>query len=155
MKAAPTEADRSQGAQAAAERSSNSPFDVKIRASHASPPRSRSAHVAQGNSISPMTSTLAAAAAATADGRQAEYFVRLLTQSGRRIEQQIDDHQKAIAAAEARGNTEDVRRHRQMRFIAEQDRRTVADLLVNLRQRFPARATGELPRVARRARPAL
>ncbi len=81
--------------------------------------------------------------------------MRLLTQRRQRIEQRIDDHQKAIAVAEARGKTEDVRRHRQMTIVEEHDRRTVADLIDNLRQRFPGRAPGEVPRVTRRARPVL
>lgn len=75
-------------------------------------------------------------AAATADGQQAEYFVRLLIQRRQRIEQRIDTHQKAIAAAAAHGITEVVRRHRQLTLAAEQDRRTVADLIDNLRRRF-------------------
>jgi hypothetical protein len=88
-------------------------------------------------------------ATATADGQQAEYFLRLLTQRWQRIEQRIDDHQKAIAVAEARGNAEDVRRHRRMTRLAEQDRRTVADLVDQLRQRF-----GGVPQTPGRARPA-
>jgi hypothetical protein len=94
-----------------------------------------SVHVPQGKSIS----SLSAAAPATPDDRQAEYFLRLLTQNRLRIEQRIDDHQKAIAAAEARGKSEDVRRHRQLTLIEEQDRRTVANLIDNLQQRFRVR----------------
>jgi hypothetical protein len=94
---------------------------------------------------------LSAAAPATADDRQAEYFMRLLTQS-QRIEQRIDYHQKATATAEARGKTEEVRRHRQMTLIEEQDRRTVADLIDNLQQRFPGRTPGEVPQAPRQAR---
>ena len=62
--------------------------------------------------------------------------MRLLTQSRQPIEQRIDDHQKAIAVAESRGSTDDVRRYRQMTLTAEQDRRTVADLIDNLQRRF-------------------
>ena len=72
--------------------------------------------------------------------------MRLLTQSRQRIEQRIDYHQKAIATAEARGKTEEVRRHRQMTLIEEQDRRTVADLIDNLQQRFPAGHRARFPR---------
>ncbi|MGO9157239.1 hypothetical protein [Mycobacterium sp.] len=155
MEAAPTDAQRPQGAQAAAERRSNSAFDRKIRFPHPSTPRARAVHVPQGKSISSLTSSLTVAAPATADDRQAEYFVRLLTESRQRIEQRIDDHQKAIATAEARGKTEDVRRHRRMTLIEEQDRRTVADLIDNLQQRFPGRAPGAVPQVPRRVRPVL
>jgi hypothetical protein len=114
----------------------SAPTDVRtFRPPHPGTPRFRSVHVPQGKSISP----LSAAAPATPDDRQAEYFLRLLTQNRHRIEQRIDDHQKAIAAAEARGKSEDVRRHRQLTLIEEQDRRTVANLIDNLQQRFRVR----------------
>lgn len=151
MNSAPTDAQRPHVVQAAAERRSTSAFDRKARTSHPSTPRSRSVHVPQGKSISSLT----AAAPATADDQQAEYFVRLLTQRRQRIEQRIDDHQRAIAVAESRGKTEDVRRYRQMTLIEEHDRRTVADLIDNLQRRFPGRAPAEVPRVARRVRPLL
>ncbi len=149
MNPAPTDTQRPHVVPAAAERRSTSPFDRKTRAPHPSTPRSRSVRVPQGNSFS----SLSAAAPATADDWQAEYFMRLLTQSRQQIEQRIDYHQKAIATAEARGKTEDVRHHRQMTLIEEQDRRTVADLIDNLQQRFPGRTPGEVPQVPRRARP--
>ncbi len=81
--------------------------------------------------------------------------MRLLTQSRQRIEQRIDDHQRAIAVAESRGKAEDVRRYRQMTLIEEHDRRTVADLIDNLQQRFRGRAPGEVAQVAGRVRPLL
>ena len=137
MKAAPTDAQRPLVGQAAAERWPTIAFDRKVRAPH--PSTSRSVHVPQGKSISSVASPLTAAAPATADDQQAEYFVRLLIQSRQRIEQRIDEHQKAISVAEARGKTEDVRRHRRMTLTEENDRRTVADLIDNLQQRFPAR----------------
>jgi hypothetical protein len=146
MNSAPTDAQRPQVMQAAADRRSTSALDRKVRTSHQSRPRSRSVHVPQGKSISSPT------APATADDQQAEYFVRLLTQSRQRIEQLIDDHQRAIAVAESRGKTEDVRRYRQMTLIEEHDRRTVADLIDNLQQRFRSRAPGEVAQVARRVR---
>jgi hypothetical protein len=154
MDFAPTEAQRPHVVRAAADRTSISAFDRKVRSPHPSTPRARAIHVPQGKSISP-TSPLTMAAPATADDRQAEYFVRLLTESRRRIEQRIDEHQKAIAAAEARGNTEDVRRRRRITLVEEQDRRTVADLIDNLRQRFPGRATGEVSQLPWRAHPVL
>jgi hypothetical protein len=147
MNSAPTDAQRPHVMQAAADRRSTSALDRKVRTSHQSTPRSRSVHVPQGKSISSPT--------APADDQQAEYFVRLLTQSRLRIEQRIDDHQRAIAVAESRGKTEDVRRRRQMTLIEEQDRRTVADLIDNLQRRFASATPGEVPQVPRRARPVL
>jgi hypothetical protein len=155
MNSAPTDAQRPHVMQAAADRRSTSALDRKVRASHPSTPRSRSVHAPQGKSISSLASSLTAAAPATADDQQAEYFVRLLTQSRLRIEQRIDDHQRAIAVAESRGKTEDVRRRRQMTLIEEQDRRTVADLIDNLQRRFASATPGEVPQVPRRARPVL
>ncbi len=114
----------------------SAPTDVRtFRPPHPGTPRPRSVHVPQGKSIS----SVSAAAPVTADDRQAEYFLRLLHQSRHRIEQRIDGHQKSIAAAEARGKSEDVRRYRQLTSIEEQDRRTVADLIDNLQQRFRVR----------------
>ena len=75
-----------------------------------------------------MESSRITTASASADDRQAEYFMHLLTRRRQRIEQRIDDLQKAMAIAEARGNADDVRRLRRMTLLAEQDRRTVADL---------------------------
>ena len=134
MTAAPTDSHRSQGARAAAERRLNIPFDRNVSSPHLGTSHSRAVHVPQGKSASPM-----APMAATPDDRQAEYFMRLLTQSRQAIEQRIDAHQKAIMAAEARGNIHDVRRHQQLARTAEQDRRTVADLIDSLRRRFQVR----------------
>jgi len=145
MNAALTDAQRPQVAQTAAELRSDSAFDRKVRAPHPSTPRSPSVYVRQGKSMSSLT----------ADDRQAEYFVRVLTQSRQRIEQRIDDYQRAIATSEARGDTEDVRGLRRMTLIEEQDRRTVVDLIDNLQRRFPVRAPGEVPQIPRRPRPVL
>ena len=43
---------------------------------------------------------------ATADHRQADYFLRLLTHSRSLIDQRIDEYRKAIVSSEARGNAE-------------------------------------------------
>ena len=145
MNAALTDAQQPQVAQAAAELRSDSAFDRNVRAPHPSTPRSPSVYVRQGKSMSSLT----------ADDRQAEYFVCLLTQSRQRIEQRIDDYQRAIATSEARGDTEDVRGLRRMTLVEEQDRRTVVELIDNLQRRFPVRAPGEVPQIPRRARPVL
>lgn len=137
MTATPTDAHRSQGARAAAERRLNGTFDRNASSPHLGTPHARAVHVPQGKSMSPMAPIASSpATAATPDDRQAEYFMRLLTQSRQAIEQRIDAHEKAIAAAEARGSIHDVHRHRQMTLTAERDRRTVADLIDNLRRRF-------------------
>jgi hypothetical protein len=149
MDAALINTQRPQLTQAAAERRWNSARERNVRTPHPSTPRSRSVHAPQGKSISSPT------APATADDRQAEYFLRLLTQGRQRIEQRIDDHQRALALAEARGKTEDVRRRRRMTLIEEQDRRTVADLIDNLQRRFASVTPGGVPQVPRRARPVL
>lgn len=105
--------------------------------------RSGWGHVRQGKSMpSPTTNRPAAndhcaAAAGTPDQRQAEYFVRLLTQRRQLIDHRIDKYQKAIAIAEASGDVENVRGFRRTTRIEEQDRQTVEDLIENLRRRFP------------------
>jgi hypothetical protein len=98
-------------------------------------------------------SSLTAAAPATADHQQAEYFVRLLTQSRQRIDQRINSYQRAIAVSEASGDTENIRGLRRMARVEEQDRETVGGLIESLQRRFPVRAPGEVPQIPRRARP--
>jgi hypothetical protein len=148
MNAALIDAQRQQVAQAAAERGSSSACDRNARTPHRSMTGSRLVHVRQGKSASSLT----AAAPATADHRQAEYFVRLLTQSRQQIDQRIDNYQRAIAISEASGETENVRGFRHMARIEEQDRQTVGDLIENLQRRFAVRAPGEDPQIPRRAR---
>ena len=80
---------------------------------------------------------LAEAAPETADRLQAEYFVRLLT--GRRglIDQRIDEYQRKIAAAEAKGDDADaVADIRRRVRVADQDRETLDVLIDKLRLRF-------------------
>jgi len=98
-------------------------------------------------------SSLTEAAPATADRQQAEYFVRLLTQSRQRIDQRINNYQRAIAVSEASGDIGSVRGLRHMARVEEQDRETVGDLIENLQRRFPVRAPGEVPQIPRRPRP--
>jgi hypothetical protein len=93
-----------------------------------------------------------AAAAETADYLQAEYFMRLLAQSRRHSDHRIGEFQKAIAVAEAAGDTEGASCMRRQARIAEQDRHTIDGLIDNLRRRFPLRVPGGVPRVPRKAR---
>jgi hypothetical protein len=93
-----------------------------------------------------------ASANETADYLQAEYFLRLLAQSRRHIDHRIAEYHKAIATAEAAGDTEGVATLRRMERTEEQDRQTLEGLSQNLRRRFPVRTPGEVPHVPRGAR---
>jgi trans-aconitate methyltransferase len=93
-----------------------------------------------------------ASANETADYLQAEYFLRLLAQSRRHIDHRIAEYHKAIATAQAAGDTEGAATLRRMEHVEEQDRQTLEDLIQNLHRRFPVRAPGELPQVPRGAR---
>ena len=161
MDAALVNAQRPQALHAAAEHTSNGVRERSVRAPR-SATHSRPAYARQGKSLSARTISRPAAkvdhsavGAATADQRQAEYFVRLLTQSRRRIDQRIDKYQTAIAISEASGDADNVRGFRRMMRVEEQDRRTVQDLIEKMQRRFPLRASGEVPQSPRRARPAV
>ena len=97
----------------------------------------------------------AAAVQETADHLQAEYFLRVLAQSRRHIDHRMGEYQKAIATAEAAGDTEGANTLRRMERAEEQDRHTLDHLIQNLRRRFPLRAPGQVPQVPRGARLAL
>jgi hypothetical protein len=95
------------------------------------------------------------AAPETADHRQAEYFLRLLTQSRVLSDHRMDRYHKAIATFEANGDGEGAASFRRMASIEEQDRQTLDSLIENLRRRFPLRAPSEVPPIPRRARVAV
>ncbi len=90
-----------------------------------------------------------------ADHRQADYFLRLLSQNRRLIEQRIDDYQKAIATAQANGDVDAVCNLRRMARIEEQDRENLDAMLEKLRHRFARRAPGQPPAPAPRPRSAI
>jgi hypothetical protein len=94
----------------------------------------------------------AASANETADCLQAEYFLRLLAQNRRHIDHRLAEYHKAIAAAQAAGDTEGVATLRRMERGEEQDRQTLDGLIQNLRRRFPVRTPGEVPHVPRATR---
>jgi hypothetical protein len=96
-----------------------------------------------------------AAVAETADQRQAGYFLRLLAQSRRHVDHRIGEYHKAIALAEAAGDTDGAGTLRRMARLEEQDRQTLDGLMENLRRRFPVRAPGGPAHLPRRARPAV
>ena len=93
-----------------------------------------------------------AAASETADHRQAEYFLRLLTQSRRLSDHRVDRYHKAIATFEADGDVEGAASFRRMAHIEEQDRQSLDSLIENLRLRFPLGAPSEVSPIPRRAR---
>ena len=86
----------------------------------------------------------AAAAAETADRRQAEYFLGLLMQRRRLVDHRIEQYRKAVAAAQNGGDAECSYGLRRMAH-AEEDRRTLEDLIQNLRRRFPRQDPGGVP----------
>jgi hypothetical protein len=96
-----------------------------------------------------------AAVAETADQLQASYFLRLLTQSRLHVDHRIGEYHKAIALAEAAGDTDGAGSLRRMARLEEQDRQTLDGLIENLRRRFPVRAPGGAGHLPRRARPAV
>ena len=91
-------------------------------------------------------------AAETPDHRQAEYFLRLLTQSHRLSDHRIERYRKAIAAFDANGDVEGAASFRRMACSEEQDRQTLDSLIENLRRRFPLGVPSEVSPNARRAR---
>jgi hypothetical protein len=79
-----------------------------------------------------------------ADHLQAEYFLRLLVQNRQQVDRRLGKYQKAIAAAQAAGDTEGARSLRRMACAEERDGHTLDRLVENLRRRFPGRAPGEV-----------
>ena len=77
-----------------------------------------------------------AAAAAMADRRQADYFLRLLAQSRRLSQHRIDRYHQAIAVCESDGDAEGVANFRRMLSGEEQERQTLDGMIKKLRGRF-------------------
>jgi hypothetical protein len=85
------------------------------------------------------------AAAATADHRQADYFLGLLAQNRRLSEHRIGQYHKAIAICESNGDDEGAANFRRMVCNEEQDRQTLDGLIEKLRARFaPGAGSGSL-----------
>ncbi len=72
-----------------------------------------------------------------ADRLQADYFLRLLTQNLRLIDNRIVGYRAAVAAAEASGDVVGARAFRRMTLGEEDDRRDVDGMIVGLLGRFP------------------
>jgi hypothetical protein len=114
--------------------------------------RSVPAHVRQAGSTSTALTTnqqvgRATVVADTADQRQADYFLRLLTQNRRIIDQRIDGYHKAIAIAEAKGDAEGVRVFRRTARIEEHERNVLDAMIDNLHRRFPVPQASEAPQI--------
>ncbi|OMC10139.1 MULTISPECIES: hypothetical protein [unclassified Mycobacterium] len=77
-----------------------------------------------------------AAAAAMADRRQADYFLRLLAQSRRLSEHRIDRYHQAIAVCESNRDAEGAANFRHMLRGEEQERQSLDGMIEGLRQRF-------------------
>jgi hypothetical protein len=98
---------------------------------------------------------LSAAVSETADQRQADYFLRLLTQSRRISDHRVDQYQKAIATAESNGDVDGAASFRRMVRAEEQDRQTLDVLIENLLRRFPLGTPSEVHPIPRRTRVAV
>jgi hypothetical protein len=127
-----------------------------VRYSHApshADRRSGSGHLHHGKTRPAAKVDHSAAAQGTGDHRQAEYFVRLLTESRQLIDHRIDKYHRAIAICEASGDIDDVRRLWRMKSVEEKERQVLEELIDRLERRFVLRASGEVPQSSRRARP--
>lgn len=92
------------------------------------------------------------AAPQDADHRQADYFVRLLTQRRRLIDQRIDEYHRAISAADAKGDVDAACGFRRLTRIEEHDLQALDAMIDKLCRRFARRASSEAPAVAPRPR---
>ena len=147
------------GARSVAAQVSSGARDRRLPRSHRRIARSEQIYGNRGKSMPSLTVSppagdvdSAIAASETADHRQAEYFLRLLTQTRRLSDQRIDRYLRAIATTEANGDVEGAGSFRRMAHIEEQDRQTLESLIENLCRRFPLGAPSEVPPIPRRAR---
>jgi hypothetical protein len=115
--------------------------------------RSGAADIRQGKARPAAHVDHAAAAQGTADHLQAEYFVRLLTQSQQLIDHRIAKYQKATATSRASGDVENVAALRRMTCIEEKDRQVLSEMIDHLERRFRLRASGTVPHISGSARP--
>lgn len=133
------------GARSNVSRRSAGPRDRRGRRPHAAASRPETARQGQEPSrpapaLERAADALASATPDSADQLQADYFVRLL--AGRRgfIDQRIEEYQRKIGTAEAKGDLDAVANLRRLVRVAEQDRRTLDVLIDKLRRRFVRRA---------------
>ncbi len=121
------------GSSGARDRRAGRPRGATVRSEslHVIAPASTSAAAIEAPVEHPAT-----AAPDTADQLQADYFLRLLTQNRRLIDQPIDEYRKAIAAAEAKGDAEGALAFRRMMLGEEQDCQSLDGMIERLRRRF-------------------
>ena len=134
--------------------------DPRARRPHAGVARSEPARISQGSSpsapaVDGPAGDVDPSASDVADQLQADYFVRLLAQNRRFIEQRLVDYQKAIVTAQASGDADAVCNLRRMARIDEQDRDNLDGMLDKLRRRFARRTPGEPPALSPRPRAAI
>lgn len=146
------------GSRSSATHRSANARDRRGRRAHTAAVRADSARHGQETSRpAPAAAALAAAAPDTADELQADYFVRLLAGRCGLIDQRIDEYQRKIRTAEAKGDSDAVANYRRLMRMAEQERRTLDTLIDKLRCRFVRRAPGaaapQTRPVARRSAP--
>ena len=91
-----------------------------------------------------------AAATATADDRQADYFLRLLSQICRRTNLRIDMYRRGIAVADASGDVGYACAFRHLTHIEEHDRQILEGMIDQLQRGLSARED-EVPLIFRRA----
>jgi hypothetical protein len=115
--------------------------------------RSGSAYVHQAKSRPEADVDRSAATQATADRQQAEYYVRLLSQSREVIDNRIDKYERQVAIAQASGDVGNVRALRRMTVIEQRNQQVLSEMIANLDRRFRLRASGGVPDTSRRARP--
>ncbi|WP_231122574.1 hypothetical protein [Mycobacterium colombiense] len=150
------------GARSSATYRSAGTRDRRARRAHTAASRPETTRQGQGASrpapaLERAADALASATPDSADQLQADYFVRLL--GGRRgfIDQRIEEYQRKIGTAEAKGDLDAVANLRRLVRIAEQDRRTLDALLDKLRRRFvrqePATGSAQARPAVRRATP--
>lgn len=126
------------------------------RTPHVAAVRPVPGHVRQAGSLTanrpPAAVDRVTYASDTADQRQADYFLRLLTANRRLIDQRIDGYHKAIAVAEAKGDTESACVFRRTARIEEQERKALDGLIENLQRRFVVQSTADVPPAPRPTR---
>jgi hypothetical protein len=105
------------------------------------------------NRHSAPTDGAADAAVATADDRQAEYYLRLLSQICRRTNRRISMYERAIDAAHADGDFGYACTFKYLTNIEQRDRKILEGLIDELQRRFTRRDSSEVRPIPRRLRP--
>lgn len=135
-------------ARSAAARRPNTPRDLRRPSTGTGRPEP-----VRPNNVTPKSAGFGDAdVSATADHRQADYFLRLLAQRRRLVDHRIGEYQKAITTSRAKGNVDAACSYGRMMRVEEQDRRTLDGMIDQLRRRFPGRGLGDIPSIAARPR---